>query len=475
VKDVPKIEAELGQGVEMREAVSAQRVSRRVRVGWAVVAGALLCNLSALVGEAAAESVSQTFSNPANAGTTGTFTVPAGVTVVHVVAVGGKGGDRTHVGFGPGGVGGFGGVVSGDLPVLPGQVLRIYVGGNGENEQSFETAAAGGFNGGGESGSSASLGSGGAGGGGGASDVRITGALGTRLLVAAGGGGASNNNNGGATPNSGNGGSAGQPGTAPNAEKVTEAGPGVANADGTGSGGKGGTGFSGKNGAAGALGVGGAGGYDSAYDGGGGGGGLYGGGGGAASYGQPGAGGASWVTPLAINPTMGIDNTGAPRVTISYTLPSSAAPGTPSPPATGYSPGQTPSITSLALSPSVFRAAPGGASIAAKSRVPTGTTVSYVDSVAAMTTFSVLQLQPGVRSGKQCVKPRRKRGHTRHCTRTVVLGSFSHSDLVAANRFRFTGRVAGHKLRPGNYLLQAIPQANQKNGQARTVRFRIVG
>ena len=64
-----------------------------------------------------------------------TFTVPAGVHLLHVVAVGGEGA-AGNVGV----AGGRGGSVTADLPVTPGEALYVVVGGNG---------GAGGFNGGG--------------------------------------------------------------------------------------------------------------------------------------------------------------------------------------------------------------------------------------------------------------------------------------------------------------------------------------
>ncbi|HEV7163698.1 MAG TPA: hypothetical protein VGN25_10625 [Solirubrobacteraceae bacterium] len=56
------------------------------------------------------------------------FVVPADVTSVHVLAVGGAGGN----GFGPGGgAAGAPAEVSGNLEVLPGQTLYVEVGGTG--------------------------------------------------------------------------------------------------------------------------------------------------------------------------------------------------------------------------------------------------------------------------------------------------------------------------------------------------------
>ena len=118
------------------------------------------------------------------------FTVPAGVTSIHVVATGAAGG--TNEGALQGGPGGRGAVVSGNLTVEPG-LLYVEVGGPGG-------PSLGGFNGGATDG-------GPGGGGGGASDVRTISSsepsttLQSRLLVAAGGGGGGINADGLAVPN----------------------------------------------------------------------------------------------------------------------------------------------------------------------------------------------------------------------------------------------------------------------------------
>lgn len=96
-----------------------------------------------------------------------TWTVPEGVTTVHVDAYGAQGGSAK---------GGKGGRVQSDLKVTPGTKLIINVG-------SKPTATDGGYNGGGK-------GCGNGYGGGGATDIRMGGAeLENRVLVAGGGGG----------------------------------------------------------------------------------------------------------------------------------------------------------------------------------------------------------------------------------------------------------------------------------------------
>lgn len=109
-----------------------------------------------------------------------TYTVPAGVTSIRIDAYGAQGGTGANgagSGVSTGGTGGFGSSASGILSVTPGEVLNIFVGGQGGTPTA-------GFNGGGTGGSQN------AGGGGGATDVRQGGsATVNRVIVAAGGGG----------------------------------------------------------------------------------------------------------------------------------------------------------------------------------------------------------------------------------------------------------------------------------------------
>jgi hypothetical protein len=114
------------------------------------------------------------------------WTVPAGVTTIRVVLAGGRGGNG-RIGSVPGGLGG---IVSGNLAVNPGDVIYVFVGGQGTNSVSSGPIAAGGFNGGGGGGSMNGSQSDGAAGGG-ASDIRIGGTTpNNRVIVAGGGGGA---------------------------------------------------------------------------------------------------------------------------------------------------------------------------------------------------------------------------------------------------------------------------------------------
>lgn len=206
------------------------------------------------------------------------YTVPMDVSSTYVRLYGGAGGAS-------------GDVVSGELPVTPGETLQLNLGGRGWGaapEPGF-VAYAGGWNGGGSGtqGGFAGAGSG----GGGASDVRRCSvtpcALGDRLVVAGGGGGSSE-------------GSWGLGGGVGGAGNAGEGGNGSAGNFGQGASLSSGGASGGGSATAGTLGQGGAGSGSWAGSGGGGGG-LYGGGGGNDSGGGGGSSYASVTGPGGVN------------------------------------------------------------------------------------------------------------------------------------------------------------------------------
>jgi hypothetical protein len=254
-----------------------------------------LCALAALAASAPAQATTVVF--PYTGGE-GMFVVPAGVTSIQVVAIGGSGG-AAEAG------GGAAAQVTGNLSVTPGQILYVEVGGKG---QSQGEGGAGGFNGGGS----------GAGGGGGASDVRISPRSAglspdPRLIVAGGGGGAGSSGPSGA---GGTGGAAGEAGGS--SESYPGGGAGTQTEGGAGAfgceiSGTGGTGERGVGGAGGDSGI-------ETGPGGGGGGGLFGGGGGggACFVGSSGGGGGSSLVPPGGSAVLS-SISAAPVVEISYT------------------------------------------------------------------------------------------------------------------------------------------------------------
>jgi hypothetical protein len=371
-----------------------------------------------------------------------TFTVPAGVSSVHIVAIGGSGGD----GGTNGGAGGVGAQVSGNLSVTPGQALFIEVAGNG---QSAPSGGAGGFNGGASGG----------GGGGGASDVRAAPRSSglspdRRLIVAAGGGG-------GAGAGSGGGGGAGGAAGTAGADDAGGGGNGGGGPGTSTAGGGGGFGSSG-DGTNGQLGSGGAG-ATAGPAGGGGAGGYYGGGGGSSgiNFGGGGGGGGSSLVPAGGSSVLSVQQ---PGIQISYT-PASAPP-----PVTDK---VAPTIASLGLGRSTFRAAGKGGSIA---KAAVGTKVRYRVSEAGTAKFTVERAAKGRKKGRKCVAPTRKNRKAKRCTRYVKSkGSFSRTSTPGLNSFRFTGRLRGKKLRPGRYRLVMVATDAAKNkSKPKRVKFRIV-
>ena len=233
-----------------------------------------------------------------------TYTVPACVNSITVDVKGGAGGDS------PNGVsfGGNGGRVQAIIPVMPGQILNIYVG----QSPSAASAGVGGWNGGGTGGSSS-------GGGGGASDIRQGGsALSNRVIVAGGGGGAGYNCFLGGDNGGNGGGLIGGNGLSCNAQDPIYAGQGGTQT----SGGAGATG----GGFPGSLGNGGNWGTTYCGCGGGGGGGYYGGGGG--SY-SAGGGGSSYTisTATGVTHTQGSQSTNGQILITSIVSTGPATPG----------------------------------------------------------------------------------------------------------------------------------------------------
>jgi phosphatidylinositol-3-phosphatase len=106
-----------------------------------------------------------------------------------------------------------------------------------------------------------------------------------------------------------------------------------------------------------------------------------------------------------------------------------------------------------------------------------GSTISYSDSQAAVTKLTIEQLLPGYRlAGKSCkaLKSKHKRPkHSKKCTVTKTVTSFTHTDTAGSNSIVFTGRVHGHALPAGSYVLIATPTLNGLSGKPATAKFQI--
>jgi hypothetical protein len=126
-------------------------------------------------------------------GSVQTYTVPPCVTSITVDVYGAEGGQSASVPLNSSQPTGKGGRVQATIPVNPGDVLYIYVGGKG-GDATPNVGGLAGYNGGGTGGQYPSYNQSASGGGGGASDIRKNGtALSNRIVVAGGAGGSGTN------------------------------------------------------------------------------------------------------------------------------------------------------------------------------------------------------------------------------------------------------------------------------------------
>ena len=115
-----------------------------------------------------------------------------------------------------------------------------------------------------------------------------------------------------------------------------------------------------------------------------------------------------------------------------------------------------PRLAGLRISPDSFRAATSGPTIARANE--TGSMISYRDTLPARTSLLVLR----------CA------GKAGRCTRLVLVGSFTHRDRQGANRLHFTGRVNGHALAAGRYVLEATATLARHKTRADRTTFEIL-
>jgi hypothetical protein len=131
-----------------------------------------------------------------------------------------------------------------------------------------------------------------------------------------------------------------------------------------------------------------------------------------------------------------------------------------------------PQINGLRLSRSSFRSARSGPPVRpAFSSLHAWTRVSYTLSADAKVRFVFEKPRLGRRSGARCVKPGpSNRGH-KSCVRYLsVPGGFTRTRITGEDRFTFTGRLLGHRLKAGRYRLVAQAAGG---GLARHVNFLI--
>jgi hypothetical protein len=132
------------------------------------------------------------------------------------------------------------------------------------------------------------------------------------------------------------------------------------------------------------------------------------------------------------------------------------------------------SVGSETVSPAAFPAAPHGSSAVTAMR-RYGAEVAYTLNMASDVRFTIAKLEPGRASSGRCVRPTQANYRARGCIRLVALpGDFTRTGSAGVNRFRFTGRLAGHKLATGSYQLITTPMAGGKVGHTTTAAFRVI-
>jgi polyvinyl alcohol dehydrogenase (cytochrome) len=108
-------------------------------------------------------------------------------------------------------------------------------------------------------------------------------------------------------------------------------------------------------------------------------------------------------------------------------------------------------------------------------RRPVKLEVTYRLSAAATVTLTLERQAAGRKVKRRCVRQTKKNHRHARCTRWVAVPvSITLAGKAGANTFTFTGRIGGHRLRPGSYRLTAAPAAHGHTGARRTVTFKIV-
>lgn len=142
---------------------------------------------------------------------------------------------------------------------------------------------------------------------------------------------------------------------------------------------------------------------------------------------------------------------------------------------TTTSPPALAAVSRLRINPSAFPAAARGPSARSTRRRAAGARVTFRLNVAASVRFTVQRRAAGRRVRGRCVAPSRRNRGARRCVRYArVRGSFGRSGRAGANAFRFTGRMAGRKLRLGRYRLVATPRIAGGSGRVSRAAFRVV-
>jgi hypothetical protein len=133
-------------------------------------------------------------------------------------------------------------------------------------------------------------------------------------------------------------------------------------------------------------------------------------------------------------------------------------------------------ISGFSVAPRSFKAAGSGRTVTPANQLPGGTIVSYRGTEAAQSRFAIQAPRAGRKQGASCRRPSPANRRGRRCTLYATVGTFMHTDAAAGPiRFRFTGRIRGHKLARRTYRLQVTPSNPAGKGRTITATFAIRG
>jgi hypothetical protein len=105
---------------------------------------------------------------------------------------------------------------------------------------------------------------------------------------------------------------------------------------------------------------------------------------------------------------------------------------------------------------------------------PVNLTIRYQLDSAATVGITIEQLLPGRRSRGRCLAQTAHNRKLPSCTRvTAVRGAVTESGAQGANRSIFNGKIGGHTLGSGRYLLTATPSSSGRAGTAQSAGFTI--
>jgi FG-GAP repeat len=131
-------------------------------------------------------------------------------------------------------------------------------------------------------------------------------------------------------------------------------------------------------------------------------------------------------------------------------------------------------VGSETISPAAFPAAIRGPSAVIAMR-RYGAEVAYTLNTASDVRFTIAKVDPGHVSSGRCARRTKADYSARRCIWLVALpGDFTRTGSAGVNRFRFTGRLAGHKLAVGSYRLIATSTVGGRLGNTTTAAFRVI-